>query len=251
LIPFDDPAAMIAAFAIIAVGYIVFGISGFGASLLTIPALSHIYPVTFVLALAALLDVLSAFFIGLRERRLAEVGEIRWLVPFSVVGAVAGVTLLIYLPRELTLLALGSFIGGYGLLGLLSRAPVRRIAQGWAPLAGTVGGATGTLFGMGGPPYLIYLTRRIFDKARLRATMGVMVSISLVIRLAVFGLAGVLFQAQLVSALIWLLPAAGLGLWAGSRIQMRASRDNLLRMLNLVLLACGLSLILRTGFFGS
>lgn len=106
MIPFDDVIA------IIAIGYVVFGISGFGASLLTIPLLSHIYPVTFVLALAALLDMGSAFFIGLKERRHADVAEIKWLVPFSVIRAIASVTLLIHLPRELTLAALGTFIGG-------------------------------------------------------------------------------------------------------------------------------------------
>lgn len=103
---------------------------------------------------------------------------------------------------------------------------------------------------MGGPPYLIYLTRRIADKSRLRATMGVMVSFSLLIRLTVFTTAGVLFQTHLIPALLWLAPAAALGLWVGGRIQMRASRDQLLRVLNLVLLGCGLSLIVRTGFLG-
>lgn len=250
VVPFEDPIALLAAFAIITAGYVVFGLSGFGASLLTIPALSHFYPVPFVLALAGVLDLGSAFFIGLKGRHLAEVREIRWLVPFSILGAVLGVTLLVTLPRDTTLVALGVFIGGYALYGLVVGSPQRSVARGWAPLAGTLGGATGTLFGMGGPPYLIYLTRRIFDKTRLRATMGVMVSFSLVIRLIVFGAAGVLFHPYLTTALVWLIPAAALGLWLGSRIHMRASHDTLLRILNSVLLACGASLIARTGFFG-
>jgi len=248
--PFDQPVAACAAFAIIAAGYVIFGLTGFGASLVTIPLLSHFYPVPFVLALAGVLDLGSALLIGLRRRHDAAIGEIKWLVPFSVVGAVLGVTLLVSLPRAATLVALGCFIGGYGLYGLIERGAKRTVAQGWAPLAGTLGGATGTLFGMGGPPYLVYLTRRISDKTRLRATMSVMVSFSLITRLIVFGVAGLMLQPYLFVALAWFIPATALGLWLGSRLHVGISNENMLRILYVVLLVCGVSLILRTGLRG-
>ena len=56
-----------AGLSIIALGYILFGMTGFGASLITIPVLSHVYPVPFVLALAALLDLGSALILGVRR----------------------------------------------------------------------------------------------------------------------------------------------------------------------------------------
>ena len=250
MFPFDDSSAAIAGFAIIALGYIVFGITGFGASLITIPVLSHFYPVPFVLALAGVLDLGSALVLGIRRRRDAAIAEIKWLIPFSIVGAVLGVTLLVSLPRDATLLALGVFIGGYGLYGLVQRTTTSVVAQAWAPVAGALGGATGTLFGMGGPPYLIYLTRRIFDKGRLRATMSVMVSFSLITRLIVFAAAGLLLQPYLMSALIWFVPATAFGLWLGNRLHVGISHEILLRILYLVLVGCGLSLIVRTGLFG-
>jgi hypothetical protein len=248
--PFDDPGAAIAGFTIIAAGYVIFGITGFGASLITIPVLSHFYPVPFVLALAGVLDLGSALLLGFRRRREAAFAEIRWLIPFSIAGAVLGVTLLVSLPRDATLLALGAFIGGYGIYGLAQRAPGAAIARGWAPVAGMLGGATGTLFGMGGPPYLIYLTRRIFDKGPLRATMSVMVSFSLVTRLIVFAAAGLLLQPFLVTALLWFVPATAFGLWLGHRLHIGIAHETLLRVLYLVLVGCGLSLLLRTGLFG-
>lgn len=250
MFPFDQPGAAAAAFAVIAAGYVVFGLTGFGASLITIPVLSHLYPVPFVLALAGVLDLGSALLIGLRRRREAAIAEIKWLVPFSIVGAVLGVTLLVSLPREATLIGLGCFIGGYGLYGLLERGRRRLVGQAWAPIAGTLGGATGTLFGMGGPPYLIYLTRRIDDKTRLRATMSVMVSFSLVTRLIVFGAVGLLLQPQLFGALLWFIPATALGLWIGSRLHVGISNEAMLRVLYLLLLGCGISLVLRTGVLG-
>ncbi|MCC6535513.1 MAG: sulfite exporter TauE/SafE family protein [Burkholderiales bacterium] len=247
MFPFDQAGAALAGFAIIALGYVIFGMSGFGASLITIPVLSHFYPMPFVLVVALLLDVGSGFVMGIRRRRDAEMGELKVLLPFSVIGAVLGTTLLLSLPREAALIALGTFIGGYGLYGLAEPAHKRALTRRWAPLAGVLGGATGTLFGMGGPPYLIYLTRRVFDKQRLLATMSVTVALNLVIRLVVFAAAGVLLQSQILLALAWFVPAAALGLWLGGRLHLRLSHASLLRVLYAVLFGCGVSLIVRTG----
>src|SRR5205823_1611472 len=91
-------------------GYMVFGITGFGASPITIPVLVHLLPITFVLALAAILDLGSALVPGFHTRRHADVRELAALVPFTVVGLTLGVTLLVRLPRNTTLLALGLFV---------------------------------------------------------------------------------------------------------------------------------------------
>jgi uncharacterized membrane protein YfcA len=243
--PFDEPSFAIAGCAIFLLGYVLFGITGFGASILTVPLLSHFYPLPFVLAVAAILDIGSGLTLGIKRRHDAAVAELKWLVPFAIIGSVLGVTLLVALPKQATMIALGVFIVGYALYGLYERVPAHGISQGWAPLAGTLGGAAGALFGMGGPPYLIYLARRIADKDALRATMSVMVSFSLVIRLTVFAVAGLLFQPYLFIALIWFIPAAALGLWLGGKLHLRMSHATLLRIVYCVLFACGLSLIGR------
>ena len=250
MFPFDAPVAAIAGVAIIATGYTLFGLTGFGASLITIPVLSHFYPLPFVLVLAGLLDLGSGLVLGVQHRRDAAVSELRWLIPFAMLGAALGVTLLVNLPRQASLAALGAFIGGYAIYGLMERARRRGIRAGWAPLAGTLGGISGTLFGMGGPPYLIYLTRRIDDKNCLRATMSVMVIFSLVIRLVAFAIAGLLLQPDLDRGLLWFLPATAAGLWLGNRIHLSLPNAILLRVLYCVLLTCGVSLIVRALFAG-
>lgn len=245
-----EEAATLTAFAVIACAYVVFGLSGFGASLITVPVLSHFYPLPLVVALATLLDLGAAIGLGVHGRRDAAMHELRWLIPFSLAGAILGVTLLVTLPRAASLLALGLFIGGYGLYQLVGRHARTRLSQAWAPLAGALGGAAGTLFGTGGPPYLLYLARRIEDKSALRATMGVMVWFSLVIRLVVFAAAGVLIQPGLATGLIWFLPAAALGLWVGNRIHRRSASTTMLRFLYLLLVASGLSLVVRAVHAG-
>jgi len=246
-VPFDNLSFAMVGLAIVAVGYVVFGISGFGASLLTVPILSHFYPVPFVLALAVLLDLCGALVVGMRSRRDAEVAEIRWLIPFSVAGAIIGTTLLVNLPRNATILALGAFIAVYGAYGLAVRGPLRRVSGRWAPVAGTFGGITGTLFGIGGPPYLIYLSRRLTDKDRLRATMSHMVAFSLITRLVVFTVAGLMVQPELLTGVILFLPAALAGIAIGTRIHVALRQETLLRILFGVLLASGVSLVVRAA----
>jgi len=81
-------------------GYMVFGVTGFGASPITIPVLVHLLPLTFVLALAAILDLSSALVLGFHTRRQADAGELAALVPFTLVGLTLGVTLLVHLHRH-------------------------------------------------------------------------------------------------------------------------------------------------------
>src|SRR5689334_22795949 len=143
-IPHD---ALLLVVLVIFAGYLIFGITGFGASPITIPVLVHFLPVTFVVSLAALLDLGSAVALGLRTRRQADTRELLTLVPFTLLGLVLGVTLLLRLPRNATLLALGAFVCVYALNLLVRRETRRRLTRWWGAPAGLVGGLVGALFG--------------------------------------------------------------------------------------------------------
>src|ERR1700752_4163933 len=92
---------------VIFAAYLVFGITGFGASPITIPVLAHMLPLDFVLPLAALLDLGSGLALGFHTRRQPDSRDLLTLVPFTLLGLILGVTLLLRLPRDATLLALG------------------------------------------------------------------------------------------------------------------------------------------------
>src|SRR5262252_2800585 len=117
------PETLIVVVLVIFVGYTIFGATGFGASPLTIPVLAHVLPLTFVLALAAVLDLTSGLTLGFHTRRQADTRELFMLLPFTVVGLTLGVTLLVKLPRQATVLALGVFVCVYGLHVILRRRP--------------------------------------------------------------------------------------------------------------------------------
>src|SRR5215831_19898722 len=101
------PETLILVALVVFVGYTIFGAPGFGASPITIPVLAHVLPLTFVLALAAILDLGSGLALGVHTRRQADTRELLTLVPFTLVGLTLGVTLLVGLPRRATMLALG------------------------------------------------------------------------------------------------------------------------------------------------
>lgn len=242
--PFD--LATYAACAVIIGGaYVIFGISAFGAAMFTVPALSYFFPLSFVLPLCVLLDVSAALALGSRFSRDADRGELKWMAPCSLAGAVAGVTALVTLPQQATIAAFGLFLCSYGLYSLYAGVPQIGIARHpWAVISGFCGGAAGTLFGVGAPPYAIYLSRRLPDKTVLRATLSNMVLLSTSIRALVFLIGGLMLWDRVLGALL-LLPFALGGIWVGHRIQLKTSRETLFKFISVLLLLIGAALILR------
>jgi len=242
-LPFELTTYAIAA-AVVFGAYVIFGVTAFGAALFTVPILSHLLPMEFVLPTCVLLDVAAALAVGGRISREADWSELRWMIPFAVVGAVVGVTLLVNMPRRVTLLALGAFLLVYALYSLRKGGTLSRVGRGWAPVTGFIGGSMGTLLGIAAPPYAIYLARRIFEPRAYRATLSNMVIFSTTTRALVF-LAGGLMLADRLLAFVLLLPFALAGIAAGTRLAARASREQLLRVVSVLLMLIGASLIVR------
>ena len=231
---------------VVFVAYLLFGITGFGASPITIPVLVHLLPIAFVLPLAALLDVGSALVLGFHTRRRANFRELATLLPFTLVGLTVGVTLLLRLPREAVLLALGVFVCAYAVNLIVRRESRRRLSRLWAAPAGVVGGLLGALFGIGGPPYVMYLAGRIPEPDAQRATIAQMVILNVGLRVIAFALAGLLASSALWLAVAALLPVAWAGLWVGHRAHLRLAPATVARIIAAALFVAGATLIART-----
>ena len=231
--------------AIAFVGALIFGVTGFGSALVTIPLATQLVPLKFALALFAVVDLCCAFSVGLENPRNAVKSEWTRLVPMILVGTVLGVTLLVNLPRAAGMFLLGAFIVSYALYSLLRRAPLRVIHSGWAWLAGVCGGITSTLFGAGGPPYAIYLSQRGLTKEQFRATMGFATMTSISVRVTAFFITGLLLDREVWRAAIAAVPAALLALFVAKKLVHRISREAVMRAVAVILLVSGSALILR------
>src|SRR4051812_47739244 len=231
--------------AIAFLGALIFGVTGFGAALVTIPLATHLVPLRFALALFAVADLCCALSVGLENPRNAVKSEWTRLVPMILAGTTLGVTLLVNLPREAGMLLLGAFIFSYALYSLLRRAPQRVIRPAWGWIAGLCGGITSTLFGAGGPPYAIYLSQRGLTKEQFRATMGLATMTSISLRVAAFLVTGLLLEREVWFAAIAAVPGALAGLYVARKVYRRVSRETVMRAVALILLVSGGSLILR------
>jgi uncharacterized membrane protein YfcA len=156
-----------------------------------------------------------------------------------------GLTLLIRVPEQALLVALGLFLFAYAGWGLSRRGAPHALARAWCAPIGFAGGALSALFGTGGVLFAIYNAGRIHDKAELRATNAAMIMISSLVRLALFGAAGLLAQDGLLVAALGLLPALLAGFWLGNRLHHAVPAQTVVKALYLVLIVAATALLVR------
>ena len=229
----------------VALAYLVYGLVGFGTTLVAAPLLAHVLPVSTVIPTLALTDFLASVGHGWRQRAQVHGHEALRLVPAMLAGSAVGAWLLFALPVRQLMLALGVFVVAYALHALRPRAPAAPIGSAWAWWFGAAGGVLSALFGSGGFVYAMYLARRIDDPVRLRATQSIVLTCSATIRVVIFLAAGRYFDRALLALVLCLLPAMAVGMVLSHRITLRLPRERFLKILYGVLLATGASLVLR------
>ncbi|HYB71579.1 MAG TPA: sulfite exporter TauE/SafE family protein [Candidatus Bathyarchaeia archaeon] len=228
---------------VLLLAYWVRGVAGFGSGLIAIPLLSLAWPVTTVVPIVVALDYLGSLSQGARN-----VEEVAWreqlvLIPFMVVGVIVGLWVL----RVMSVALLGRFLGAFVILyAIYQMLPLRtlsgsRIA---ASYCGFLGGLVGTLFGTGGPFYVIYLNLRGLERPVFRATFAMNFLIDGGVRLAAFVAAGH-FGGQTLAYLLAAIPAAGVGLYLGGHVQTRLSQRTFQLVIQILLLVSGLALLLK------
>lgn len=231
---------------VLLVAYFIRGISGFGSGLIAVPLLALKLPLTFVVPLILLTDFTCSLVLGGLNFRLVAKDELKRLLPPGLIGVGIGTLLLVSLPKTPMLIGLGSFVILFALRNLLlaGREP-KPISTVWAWPAALTGGTVGALFGTGGPPYVIYLSHRLFDKGQLRATFSGLFFLEGLARIAAFALSGLLIDAQLFLAYFSAIPVALAALWVGSHVHSRLSNEQMLKLISLILLGSGFSLYLK------
>ncbi len=200
-------------------------------------------PLQFVVPFVLVLDFTASIVLGGNNREHIDWREIKPLLPFSAVGIILGATLLIRLPREPLLTGLGILVAIFGLRTLLDSHGDKPISRFWAAPTGLTGGTVGALFGTGGPPYIVYLSHRLKDKAQLRATFSGLFMLEGGLRIGTFLATGLLLQKGMLASLLAALPVMALGLYFGHHVHLGISRRQLFRLIGLLLIGSGGSLL--------
>ena len=228
---------------VVLLAYWVRGMAGFGSGLIAVPLLTLMWPVTTVVPIVVALD-----YLGSASQGVKNVDRVAWreqlvLVPFMVVGVGGGLWLLAAVPTALLARILGGFVIAYAIYQMLP-LPEPRGSRVAATYCGFLGGLVGTLFGTGGPFYVIYLNLRGLDRTMFRATFAMNFLIDGGVRLAAFTGAG-LFNRQALGYLLTAVPIAGAGLYVGGRIQTGLSPRAFQIVIRLLLLVSGVALLLK------
>lgn len=226
--------------------YTVFGMSGFGSTVIAVPILAIWLPPTVVIPLMTLGDLVAAVTVGTAGRRQVSVPELKRIMPFMVVGIVAGVAALVTVPQEPLKVALALFTLAVGVHSILNPSPKGTISPWWCIPAGSAAGFCASVFGAGGPINVAYLAGRLRDKGEIRSTVSTIISISATLRTALYALAGLALKPVILAGFAAGIPFAWLGLRLGSRIHTGFTNEQMRRAVGGILLASGTVLLART-----
>ena len=246
---FEFSAAAVGIVAAIVFGaFIVRGTSGFGAGMVAMPLLVFVIPIHTAVPMMGLLAFILFIFLSIRDRREVVWQELRRLVPTTLLGVAAGALLFKTLDSVVLLRSLGVVILGFALYVLAIHhfgLPQVRCSQRWAPPIGFVASTVDTMFGGGGGTLVvIYLHMRGIGAARFRATVAVLWFFEMVARLASYALSGYYTPSTLLFAAL-MLPVVWAGTHLGERIGNRISQEAFSKVLAVMLLLSGISVLLK------
>lgn len=227
-------------------GYLVFGVTGFGSALVIIPLLSWTWPLSLIVPTVLLLDALASIShtgMNLRQVRWSVVPKV---LPFAVFGAWLGSRLHAWSDSFWAHAALGLYICWVALRGLRGRAGAFKKSSPWLDgMAGTLMGLIETLFGTAGPVVMAWLQGQARKTEDIRATAPLMILLMVCIALLSNGLSAHSDMDQVLAQTVWLAPIALVGGWCGQKLHSLIQAAHAVRVIYSVLLASGISLMLR------
>jgi uncharacterized membrane protein YfcA len=230
------------------VAYVVRGMSGFGAGLIAAPMLAFVLPIHVLVPMSGLLVFILFCFITIRDRASVIWHEFKVLAPPTLVGVVAGMLLFRSLDNRLLVIMLGSFLILYSVYMLAVHAfglPQFRCSERWALPIGFLGSFFDTMFGGGGGTLVvIYMHARGLGRMEFRATLAMLWFVEMTARIAGYGIAG-FYTREVLTMVLALVPVMWAGTWVGERLGNRVSPQTFSRILAVLLMLSGVSLLFK------
>ncbi len=231
---------LVAAWFVTLVAGMLQGTVGFGFAVLSVPILTILDP-----ALTPIPQLLMAFPVALtmamRERSDLDLHGAGWIIAGRVPGAVIG-ALLLSAVTESTLNIIIALVVLAAVAALASGLQVK-LNPATKFSAGVVSGITGTTSAVGGPP--VALLYRSAKGGTLRASLGVIFSIGVVINVTTLTVARQIHWSDVTTALL-LFPAAAVGLWLSRFLTGKVEGEPLRRAILVVAALAAVGLVVRT-----
>ncbi len=234
---------VIAAIIIVTIAYLVRGITGFGSGLIAIPLLSLMLPLSIVVPLIGFLDYSCSLVHGIKLRNHISWQLILPLLPFSLLGVFLALYLFNTIDALLLKKILGIFIISYALYTLIAIKTHIHRDKLWAIPGGIFGGLIGTLFGTGGPFYVIYLQLQGLTKATFRASIATILFLDGSARIIAYFANG-FYTHETLTLIAWTLPIMSIAMFMGGHIHTNISHDKMQKGIGVLLLFSGTALLI-------
>ncbi len=157
-------------------GFFIRGVSGFGSALVITPLLLFLYDLRIVVPVIAILEIVSTLYFTIEVLKEVDWKYIKSFVPVSLAGIIAGAFILVSYETVILKRILGVIVAIFAvrilILNILSSILKRKKWPFFITyLIGALAGVLAGLYGIGGPPTVIYLENQIEKKNMLRATL--------------------------------------------------------------------------------
>lgn len=234
---------------VLVVAYAVRGGAGFGAQAIAVPLLALILPLQVLVPAITVVTALASFTQWRRDRLRIVWSEIARLLPFTLVGVLAGLYIFQNADARTLTKAFGIFVILYALFSIrkarsATLLPARFVRPLGAAL-GTASGALGAIFGAAaGPLYVIYFNLLRLERDAFRATLTTILMFQALIRIAGYAQLG--FYNETVLLLVAAaLPMMVVGSRIGDALAGRIEQHVFNRCVGALLLVSGVALLFK------
>ena len=217
------------------------GLTGFGLALISVPLLLFVFDPRTVVVITAVLSVIINLAVVWDSWRDADRRVVIALLPPAFVGVIAGVEVLRAVDPDYIRLGVGIVVVFSAML-LLRDVRLPGAGTRWGTVvAGSASGALSTSTGLAGPPIVLLLASRGFQKRAFRGSSALYFLVMSVVGIFVLFYRGI-FEGDHIPLALALIPAAFLGKALGTAMLTRIS-ERTFRVLTL-------SIVILTGILG-
>lgn len=221
-------------------------LSGFGFAVIIMPLLSLLVGLQVAAPMVAL-TALTVYSINtVRYRQAIDFKELVRLGIAAALGVPLGMWVLTNMDESVVMRIMGVMLVSYAIYALVRPTTTWVLSRYWAYPAGFLAGCLTGAYNVPGPPVIVYGSLRQWPRDEFRAMLqaiffvgGALVVLSHVI--------GQRVTVEVLTFWVFALPALGLGILVGSRVDRYVDRERFRTIVTVMILVLGLVLLFGIG----
>jgi uncharacterized membrane protein YfcA len=230
-------------FAVVFVAALVQSLSGFGFAVIIMPLVTLVLGLQTAAPMVALV-ALTVYIINLvRYRQAVNAGEVLRLGIASALGVPIGVWALANISETTVKQVMGLVLIAYAIYALARPTTSWMPSRFWVYPAGFLAGCMGGAYNTPGPPVIVYGSLRQWPKDEFRAVLQALFLVNAVLVVSSHLVARHV-TAEVLTFYLCVLPALGLGIFVGSRVDSKVDRERFRTLVTALILILGLSLVI-------